>query len=77
MKLTKSLRAAIVKQFKDGARVEYLAKLYNQPLPRIEQVIRIEMVATEGEGSIRSNRSTGADASVQTVAGVARNSETI
>lgn len=47
MKLTKSLKAAIVRQFKDGASMPYLATVYNLPLKRVEQVVRVRMIEIE------------------------------
>lgn len=47
MKLTKSLRRAIAKQFKDGLTVEYLATLYGFKLLQIEDVIRRVMIEQE------------------------------
>jgi hypothetical protein len=48
LKLTKSIRAVIVTQFKTGDTMEYLAKLYGFSVERIEGVIRDWMIATEG-----------------------------
>jgi hypothetical protein len=44
MKLTKSLRLVILRQFKTGDDMEYLAKLYGFTLKRIEQVIREALI---------------------------------
>ena len=47
MRLTKNLRAAIVKQFKHGASTEYLAQLYGVSETRVEQIIRLRLVDDE------------------------------
>ena len=44
MKLTKTLKAVILRQFKDGASVEYLAKLYQISMFRVENVIRMWLI---------------------------------
>lgn len=49
MKLTKSLKRAITKQFKDGATLEYIAQLYGFPMKKIEDAIRVEMIRLEAE----------------------------
>ncbi len=47
MKLTANLKIVILKQFKSGDDMEYLAKLYGFTLERIEQVIREAMISQE------------------------------
>lgn len=44
MKLTKALRLVILRQFKAGDDMGFLAELYGFPLYRIEQVIREAMI---------------------------------
>lgn len=43
MKLTKKLRAAVLKQFMDGQSAVYLAGVFENPVKRIEQVVRDEI----------------------------------
>jgi hypothetical protein len=49
MKLTKSIRAVIVTQFKSGDTVEYLAKLYGFSVERVEGVIRDWLIGLEAK----------------------------
>ena len=48
-KLTKNLRSVIFRQFKDGATIDYLDKLYEFKTPRVEQLIRLKMIENEGK----------------------------
>jgi len=48
VKLTNNLRKIILMQFKDGASVDYLAKLYTLKPPTVEQVLRVKMIEDEG-----------------------------
>jgi hypothetical protein len=48
MKLTKNLRAAILRQFKDGADTVYLASLYEGiSVRQVEEVIRQRLIEQE------------------------------
>ena len=50
MRLTKSLRAVILRQFKSGERMLYLANLYGFSPERIEEVVRLQLIAQEVNG---------------------------
>jgi len=49
MKLTANLKTVILKQFKTGDSMEYLAKLYGFTPERIENVVRMAMIEMERE----------------------------
>lgn len=46
-RITKTIRAAIVRQFVDGAAVSYIAGVYQVPQKRIEDVLRDRIITTE------------------------------
>lgn len=50
MRLTKNIKKAIVKQFKLGDSIEYLASIYSASRPQVENVIRFEMVRVCEQG---------------------------
>ena len=58
MRLTSNLKAAIVKQFKHGASVPYLAALYQQKQERVEKVIRDALFSQEFDTSIENGKLT-------------------
>lgn len=47
MKLTANLKAVILKQFKTGDSIDYLAKLYGFTPERIENVVRMAMIESD------------------------------
>jgi len=44
MKLTTNLKTVILKQFRTGDTIEYLAKLYGFTPERIEQLVRLALI---------------------------------
>jgi uncharacterized protein (DUF433 family) len=49
VKLTKQLRSVIIRQFKSGDTIEYLAKLYGFTNERVEQAIREALIERDTE----------------------------
>jgi len=52
VRLTPELKRVVVRQFLTGDPIQYLARLYNVPPERIEEVIRRAMIQSEEEGYI-------------------------
>jgi hypothetical protein len=52
MKLTANLKTVLLKQFKTGDTIDYLAKLYGFTPERIEQVVRMAMIEVDRREAI-------------------------